>query len=91
MNKKATENFSFKNAAVYRIVVNGKVDASWSERLVDLQIRSIKSRNNVPVSSLIGEFKDQAALSGVLNTLYNMQLTVISVNMLSDIEKEHFR
>ena len=35
-----------------------------------------------PVSTLVGSVPDQAALSGVLETLYNMHLTLLSVEML---------
>jgi hypothetical protein len=35
-----------------------------------------------PVTTLRGELGDQAALAGVLNTLYEMHLTVLSVKRL---------
>jgi hypothetical protein len=36
-----------------------------------------------PVTTLKGELGDQAALAGVLNTLYELHLTVLSVLCLS--------
>ena len=37
-----------------------------------------------PTSILLGELADQAALAGVLNTLYELHLPVISVERLSE-------
>jgi hypothetical protein len=36
-----------------------------------------------PVTTLLGELSDQAALAGVLNTLYELHLLVLSVDRLS--------
>jgi hypothetical protein len=38
------------------------------------------------VATLVGRLKDQAELSGVLNTLYEMHLPLLSVEILSDEE-----
>ena len=37
-----------------------------------------------PVTALIGSMPEQAALSGVLETLYDSQFTLLSVEMLKD-------
>ena len=36
-----------------------------------------------PVTTLLGELADQAALEGVLNTLFSLHLPVVSVERLS--------
>jgi hypothetical protein len=36
-----------------------------------------------PVTTLLGELSDQAALAGVLNTLYELHLPVLAVQRLS--------
>ena len=36
-----------------------------------------------PVTTLFGDLPDQAALAGVLNTLYDLHLAVLSVERLS--------
>jgi hypothetical protein len=43
---------------------------------------------NLVTSTLIGEFADQTALTSMLNSIYEMHLTVLSVNMLSEINKD---
>ncbi|MEZ4768274.1 MAG: hypothetical protein R2844_07600 [Caldilineales bacterium] len=68
--------------ASYTIRVQGYLDESWSDRLSGVAI-SLQSRpNEAPVTLLIGEFQDQAALSGVLNTLYDLGLPLLSVQCL---------
>ncbi len=42
-----------------------------------------ESEAEPPMSTLLGELVDQAALAGVLNTLYELHLPVISVELLS--------
>ena len=84
-----SKGINFKKEAVYKIVVNGVLNESYSRRLPAMQIIVSKENRNKPFTTLIGEIKDQAALSGILNSLYDMQYTVISVNMLSEIENEN--
>jgi len=43
--------------------------------------------DGTPVTTLDGEFSDQAALLGVLNSLYELHLPVISVLCLSSQEQ----
>jgi hypothetical protein len=83
---KTKENFSFKKAAVYRILVKGKIDKSWSDRLSYMQINIEQQPRGKTFTSLIGKINDQTGLSSVLLTLYEMNVTVISVKMLSEID-----
>ena len=85
--KKKVPGFNFKKSAIYKIVVEGNLDESWSDRL-GLQITVQKKAGKKPISLLVGKIADQAALSSVLNSLYDMHMTVISVNMLTDVEDE---
>ncbi len=87
IEKKKTQGFNFKKSAIYKIVVQGELDESWSDRL-GLQITVQKKAGKKPISLLVGKIADQAALSSVLNSLYDMHMTVISVNMLTDVEDE---
>ena len=74
--------FNFITPAVYEIRVIGGLDTNWSERLGGLQITNKNPGDLDSVSVLIGQISDQTALSGVLNTLYDNHVTIISVNML---------
>jgi len=71
---------SFDSHASYRIRVQGQLDPSWSDRLEGLHICPAEPESLPPVMILEGELPDQAALIGVLNTLYDLHLTLLSVD-----------
>jgi hypothetical protein len=68
----------------YRIQVAGEVDPNWSDRLEGMRISTDRSGETPTRTILVGSLRDQAALSGVLNTLYELHLTVLSVNCLDE-------
>ena len=57
--------------ARYRICVKGYLDPNWSGRLGGMTITTTEQVEDVPVTTLSGPLLDQAALLGVLNTLYD--------------------
>lgn len=63
--------------ATYRIRVYGTLEAKWSGRLEDMRI----AHPDDPVGQtvLTGELADQAALFGVLNSLYSLHLFLLNV------------
>jgi hypothetical protein len=65
--------------ADYRIVVEGELHESWSERLAGMRLHVGQSKQGQATTTLEGSLRDQAALSGVLNTLYELHLVVLSV------------
>lgn len=73
----------FDRPAAYQIRVQGKVDPDWSDRLAGMTIRLTAEEACPPVTTLNGELSDQAALAGVLNTLYELHLSILSVLCLS--------
>ena len=76
--------------AEYSIRVAGFLDQSWSDRLNGMAVMNASAGQNDknPVTTLIGPLVDQAALFGVLNTLYNMRLPLISVECLDNFIEE---
>ena len=68
--------------ATYRIHVEGLLDDSWSERLAGMNISIVERENLPPVTTLSGWLKDQAELLGVLNALYNLRITLMTVKRL---------
>ena len=70
----------------YRIEVQGQLDASWSDRLGGMHITTDSSDKQSPMTILEGHLRDQAALSGVLNALYEFHLPVITVQRLDEQE-----
>jgi hypothetical protein len=72
----------FDNPATYRISVQGRIDPTLSDLLGGMQIYPIIVDEDPPVTTIEGVLIDQAALAGVLNTLYELHLTVIMVQRL---------
>lgn len=75
--------YGFQSPALYKISVQGELNENWSDKLAGMQVSVIRTQGNNAVSELVGQIKDQSALSGVLNTLYENHFTIISVNMLT--------
>ncbi|MEN8799928.1 MAG: hypothetical protein ABF293_11805 [Flavobacteriaceae bacterium] len=70
---------SFQGNATYQITIEGKVEPFLLEMLPSsFKITNAKSGGK-DISSLIGKVEDQAQLAGILNTIYNTRMTVISV------------
>ena len=79
VRKNSASSYPFDIPATYQIVVQGQVDTTWLDRLEGMTIFQAVKEDNSPITTLEGELNDQAALAGVLNTLYELQLTVLSV------------
>jgi len=69
--------------ATYRIEVDGHIDESWSDRLAGMQITTRKRSDQTTVTTLVGRLRDQAELSGVLNSLYGLNLSILKVEMVN--------
>ena len=70
--------------AVYRIRVQGHLDDSWSDRLAGMVITKAYMENKLPTTILVGRLADQAALSGVLNALYDLHMPLLSVENVGE-------
>jgi len=68
--------------AHYQISVTGILDSGWVERRWGMTSSTVEQRGEPDQTVLAGEVVDQAALIGVLNALYNMGHTVVSVERL---------
>jgi len=73
--------------ATYRIEVDGHLDESWSNRLAGMRITSRQRADQTTVTTLIGQLRDQAELSGVLNSLYGLHLSILKVEVVDDEKK----
>jgi len=76
------KRFTFDRPGKYCIRVQGFLDESWSDRLDGMSITTHKQGDQKQVTTLVGIIRDQAALAGVLNTLYELHLTLLSVEYL---------
>lgn len=73
----------FDNPASYQIIVQGQIDPTWSDRFEGMLIYLSRVEGEPCLTMLVGELTDQAALAGVLMTLYELHLTVLAVKRLS--------
>ncbi len=89
MNSGMTFDYPKMSApAIYRIRVRGCLNAALSDRLEGMFIENLARSDGKVESVLEGRLLDQAALSGVLNTLYELHLPVMSVDCLSGSDDE---
>ena len=77
------KSYVFNRPGKYRIRVHGFLDKSWSERLAGLHITTSSSKDKGSIAELVGQVCDQAELAGVLNTLYELHLSLLSVEYLN--------
>ncbi len=73
----------FDRPATYRIDVLGRIPVKWGDRLEGMAITERAAEADLPVTTLEGELADQVALVGVLNSLVELHLSVVSVERLS--------
>jgi hypothetical protein len=82
MSKLSRNPIPFDQRATYQISVLGRIDPTLSDLLGGMTISQEPVEADHPVTTLCGELGDQAALAGVLNTLYELHLTILLVKRL---------
>lgn len=76
----------FRGAGHYRIEVLGDLDPMWSERLGSMQIRQRRQDDEDLLTVLEGSVSDQAELAGILNTFYELHLSLVSVQRVKEAD-----
>ncbi len=71
--------FDLGTPAIYRIQISGYLDDGWSNRLGGMTIQHAVAASRTTITTLHGKLVDQAALFGVLNSLYGLGFPVITV------------
>jgi hypothetical protein len=66
----------------YQILVEGKIPASWSDWFGGLQVHSRKEAEDMQLTTLSGLVADQAALRGILIRLWDLNLTLRSIQQV---------
>ena len=69
----------FDRPATYQIRVQGRIEPKWAGFLAGMTIRLTTEEACPPVTTLEGELSDQAALLGVLNSIYELHLPILLV------------
>lgn len=71
----------------YRISVQGKPELHWARTLHGIECEHRAASGQASVTVLTGKAADQAALLGILNMLYDHQLTLLSVETWYDQDR----
>jgi hypothetical protein len=82
LNQRRPPSYVFDTPANYRVRVLGPMDRRRSEYLCGMRISSTRRQGGPIVTTLTGELVDQAALMGVLNSLYDMGYPLLKVERL---------
>ena len=69
--------------AIYHIEVEGSLPEAWSDRLGGMRNTTRKRSDQTTVTILVGRLRDQAELSGVLNSLYDLHLSILKVEVVN--------
>ena len=87
----------FDRPAVYQIRLQGRLPPNWSDAVAAMTIEVTSEvttgattditagAGEKPVTALRGEVADQAALRGLLNEIYALQMTILSVVRVEDV------
>lgn len=70
---------------IYQIEVQGNIDSSWSDWFNGMQISVKPGDARADVTTLSGYVSDQASLRGLLNHLWDLNLSIFSVIRLDTI------
>lgn len=82
MNPSSRREYLLDRPGRYRILLWGTVDALWSDRLGGMAMSVTRLTDGTPLTLLSGELEDQSALIGVLNTLHDLSLPLMSVERI---------
>ena len=74
--------FNLGTPAIYHITIGGYLDDSWSKQLGGISIQNETTDDGTIITVLHGEMVDQAALFGVLSSLYGLGYPLLSVEYL---------
>ena len=69
-----------KSTRLYRIVIAGELHESWSDWLGEVDLDSRVSKLDSDTTILLSEIPDQAALRGILNRIWDLNLEIIMLD-----------
>ena len=74
----------FSKPGYYRIEVQGHLPENWTDRFGAMKVIPASSEANTVVTVLLGRVSDQSELSGILNSLYDLHLLLLSVQCMGN-------
>ena len=82
-NSHAGKKLKLWTPATYRIELDGEVGERFRDSFSGLRITTLQRKDQSTVTTLVGRMRDQAELTGLLNSLHDLHLPIISVQILS--------
>ena len=78
------DRISLNSRAIYSIQLQGILDQKWADQFGHLEVHTshAKKTDHPPISTIVGEMADQAALAGFLSLVYSLGLPLLSVTYL---------
>ena len=67
----------------YRITVEGSLDPGWSQWLNGMRVTEVVCSDAQTLTTINGEITDQAQLRGIITKLWDLNLILISVELLN--------
>jgi hypothetical protein len=80
-----SSGIGFHQPAIYQIRVNASLNPDWAFWFENFQIFEEKDGSSL----LIGKIEDQSALFGLISKIFNLGLTLISLNQLDYPAEKH--
>jgi hypothetical protein len=74
---------SYPGQGVYEIKVSGHLHGKWSLWFEGLRITPGFRENSEPITTIAGTVVDQAALHGILATIRDINIPLLSVNRIA--------
>ncbi|MFN8471190.1 MAG: hypothetical protein U0822_03125 [Anaerolineae bacterium] len=84
MRRGESRHLGLTTPATYRIKVQGRLPHDWEDWLGDLALESLEGVGDNSVTTLHGRCADQAALQGVMATLYTLGYAIIMIELQDD-------
>ena len=82
------EIYNHLGEAYYKIIVDGEMQEDIQSYFEGMTIKTEKNKFGKKSTILSGNLKDQSALIGLLNMLYNFQYSISSVKLAKKKEKQ---
>ena len=84
---KNRQKLAVHQPAHYRVRVLGAVSKTYCDIFGDMTIEEESDAGQQPVTTLTGQYLDQAALMGALNFLYDRRLPLLLVEHIPEISE----
>ena len=77
-----------EHSARYEIIVSGKLHRDWASWFSGMEVHPIELDQGCFGTRLFGPVADQAALRGIVNKIWDLNLTIISIKSMGTLDRE---